>query len=286
MKKILLKTLIITLIFELIIFNITTYTSFVRTIGKDKKEYVVGELDYFIGEDNRTVYELRDINVPVATVKVEFSCAIDKPIDYNLAYSDDTSDGLRYFDDSKVYTPKFDRTQYMSTHFSGNVKALDVNVDHDSKEIFPIEKVVLNEVIPISVVIPRLVSIFLIVFLVTSIKSSKVFSEKYDKKNIKQEVILIMSLYVTFFLLFSLSVMVNKEGVIDTNLELYTKEFIDALEKGQFHLDIDVSDKLLELDNPYDQVVRDEFIERDVDYIWDTAYKDGKYYMYFGILPA
>ena len=286
MKKILLKTLIITLIFELIIFNITTYTSFVRTIGKDKKEYVVGELDYFIGEDNRTVYELRDINVPVATVKVEFSCAIDKPIDYNLAYSDDTSDGLRYFDDSKVYTPKFDRTQYMSTHFSGNVKALDVNVDHDSKEIFPIEKVVLNEVIPISVVIPRLVSIFLIVFLVTSIKSSKVFSEKYDKKNIKQEIILIMSLYVTFFLLFSLSVMVNKEGVIDTNLELYTKEFIDALEKGQFHLDIDVSDKLLELDNPYDQVVRDEFIERDVDYIWDTAYKDGKYYMYFGILPA
>ena len=86
MKKILLKSIIITIIFEIIIFNFTTYTSFVRTIGKEKKEYVVGDLTSWVGDDNRTIFEIRDINSEVATVKVEFDEEFVKnPLDYNLA---------------------------------------------------------------------------------------------------------------------------------------------------------------------------------------------------------
>ena len=59
MKKILIKSIIITMILEIMIFNITTITTFIRTIGKEEKEYLVEDLDYFVGEDNRTVYEIR-----------------------------------------------------------------------------------------------------------------------------------------------------------------------------------------------------------------------------------
>lgn len=285
MKKILLKSIIITIIFEIIIFNFTTYTSFVRTIGKEKKEYVVGDLTSWVGDDNRTIFEIRDINSEVATVKVEFDEEFVKnPLDYNLAYSDETSEELRYLNQSKVYTPLLKSTEYMSTHFTGKVKSLDVNVDHDSFDYVAIKCVKINEIIPIDIVIPRIIVVFLIVFFVSFIKNHEVFKEKFDKKNFKQELILIMLLYITFFLLFSLLMMtMSNEG---EELEFYTKEFIDALNNKQVHLDLDVSDELLGLENPYDQLSRDKQIQRDEEYNWDTAYYNGKYYMYFGILPA
>ena len=284
MKKTLLKSIIITLIFEVIIFNLTSYISFFRTLGKEKREYEVTSLQYFVGEDKRTVYQIRDLNIKVATVKVNFSKNIEKPIDYNLAYSDDTSNELRYFDQSKVYTPLFENTKYMSTYFSGEVKSLDVNVDNDSSSFVPIENVVLNEMIPIKISIPRIIVIFLIAFFVNIIRTSKIFNQEYDKKNFKQDLILTMGIYVTFFMLFALLMMTMQNG--KDGLELYTKEFINALDKGQVYLDIDVSDKLLNLENPYDQIVRDNNVERDTEYYWDTAYYEGKYYMYFGIFPA
>lgn len=59
----------------------------------------------------------------------------------------------------------------------------------------------------------------------------------------------------------------------------YIQQF-DAFKKGQLHLDWQVDDKLVALDNPYDPEER-----KGVDFLWDRAYYDGKYYSYFGITP-
>ena len=67
-KNILLKTIIITLILEIFVFNMTTFVSFFRTIGKERREYSANDLNRFVGEDNRTIYEIRDINTEISTV--------------------------------------------------------------------------------------------------------------------------------------------------------------------------------------------------------------------------
>ena len=283
-KNILLKTIIITLIIEILIFNLTTFISFFRTIGKQQKEYDVKDLSFFVGEDERTVFEIRDINTEISTVRVIFANEIENPIDYNLAYSDDTSEELRYLNQSKVYVPIWERTEYMDTYFSGNVKSLDVNVDVNSEEYDVIQKVIINEVIPLDIIFPRMIVIFLVALIVTFIKKDDTFCKMYNKKDFKQEVIIMMTLYIVFFMLFVLLFMITSSK--GSELELYTKQFIDALNNGQVHLDIEVSEKLLELENPYDQVTRDLSLEREVDYRWDTAYYKGKYYTYFGIFPA
>ncbi|MBQ6343823.1 MAG: hypothetical protein IJI41_11910 [Anaerolineaceae bacterium] len=56
-----------------------------------------------------------------------------------------------------------------------------------------------------------------------------------------------------------------------------------SLLNGHLHLDIDVSPELLELDNPYDPMLR---AEKEVDYKFDHAFYNGRYYMYFGVVPA
>ena len=57
---------------------------------------------------------------------------------------------------------------------------------------------------------------------------------------------------------------------------------LDAFEKGQLELDLDVNPELEELDNVYDKGERDK---KGVTYHWDRAYYNGKYYSYFGLAP-
>lgn len=59
----------------------------------------------------------------------------------------------------------------------------------------------------------------------------------------------------------------------------YFQQF-DALQKGQLHLDVEPSKALMELENPYDPLAREG-----VDYMWDRAFFNGKYYSYFGMTP-
>ena len=59
----------------------------------------------------------------------------------------------------------------------------------------------------------------------------------------------------------------------------YEQQF-DALMKGQLHLDAEPSEELQMLENPYDPAQREG-----IEYVWDRAYYDGKYYSYFGMAP-
>ena len=64
--------------------------------------------------------------------------------------------------------------------------------------------------------------------------------------------------------------------VIFFNITSY-RTFFGNFEKQEF----------LQLENPYDALNRDsDLINRDEDYLWDAAYYNGKFYVYFGILPV
>lgn len=61
----------------------------------------------------------------------------------------------------------------------------------------------------------------------------------------------------------------------------YVQQF-DAFMKGQLHLDVKPDERLALLKNPYDLAER---TFHGIDYMWDRAYFDGKYFSYFGVTP-
>jgi hypothetical protein len=61
----------------------------------------------------------------------------------------------------------------------------------------------------------------------------------------------------------------------------YVKQ-LDAFLKGQLHLDVEPSEGLLALENPYNTAERNA---SGAQYLWDHALYDGKYYSYFGVAP-
>lgn len=68
-----------------------------------------------------------------------------------------------------------------------------------------------------------------------------------------------------------------------SNEDIFVKAF-DAMQHGQSYLRMDVSPELAALSESevYDNSVRNE---AGIYYAWDHAFKDGKYYSYFGITP-
>ncbi len=61
---------------------------------------------------------------------------------------------------------------------------------------------------------------------------------------------------------------------------LYSEYVTDSLLAGKLELDYPVSEGLAAAADPYDTSARD------YDVLWDASYYNGKYYSYFGILPA
>ncbi len=64
-------------------------------------------------------------------------------------------------------------------------------------------------------------------------------------------------------------------------------ELAQAILQGKTYIDNnDIPQSLLELENPYDTVARNEASQLSGDrYRWDVAYFNGHYYVYFGIVP-
>lgn len=64
-------------------------------------------------------------------------------------------------------------------------------------------------------------------------------------------------------------------------------ELARAFLAGQVSLLEEPPSWLAEIDNPYDPALREEAVAAGgEEYLWDVAYYDGHYYVYFGVLPA
>ena len=141
----------------------------------------------------------------------------------------------------------------------------------------------INEKIPVNLVFERILALYLIAIFVYSVRNFEIFNKTFSEKNLIQEMLLVAILGV-FLLVISY---INNNSAEKNVYDFYNKNFIEALSKGSISLLEKPNDRLLKMSNPYDSFGRyAEGIIRDKDYIWDSALYNGKYYVYFGILPA
>ena len=79
---------------------------------------------------------------------------------------------------------------------------------------------------------------------------------------------------------------VNTYKVGGENAQQYA-ELAKAMSDGQLYLEDDPPQWLVDMDNPYDKGARDELQKQTGEsYLFDVAYYEGHYYVYFGVLPV
>ena len=105
-----------------------------------------------------------------------------------------------------------------------------------------------------------------------------IFREPYTGKSSQK--MMIIGFIACFIILLSMKPSFTSDYLEEEN-DIYNKYLVDAILEGKTSINIELSEELKNLENPYDPTQREE-----MEYSFDTAYYDGKYYVYFGIVPA
>lgn len=155
----------------------------------------------------------------------------------------------------------------------------------DTGKVFEVSDVSVNPQFVFEMNYLRFAVIFAAVFLAYFVKEYREFFGSFDFKNVTVLTVVLCALGSVMFsgICFTsdgAETLVYEKGMDVSGMNPYVQQF-DAFEKGQLNIDVEPDEALLEMKNPYDPYERGE-----AEILWDRAYKDGKYYSYFGTAPV
>ena len=277
-----LKIILFSLLIEVFIFNINSF----RTVFKNYKSIKYNaesietfELEYDENDDtyvfltDNPVVEICNINEETATLKLDAKLVEEPSIGYTIYYTDSTSKNYRALPE-KVLVNDVERSKYSACYLSGCSEKIAIKLNGEEGYRIKINNITINEKIPFNFSFIRFAILSLTIIFVYSLIKCKIFNEPYSEKNYRQKDILSIILILFVFII----TWINITSPIADGL--YGK-YVDSIMNGKIHLSETPSEELQKLENPYDNTQRG-----DIEYLWDTAYYNDTYYVYFGILPA
>lgn len=274
MKKGIIKIFILVLLLEAFVFN---YQSYRILSSNNKKEFNQEDFSKYETNDDYIYIEISNLSDKIKTINLNLSNI--ENVEYQFFYTDDTSSGFREMP-TKNYIQNLENSKYICTYLSGKSNKIAVKIS--SKDV-QVDKIVINQKVPFKFNIARVIILLLTLCFIYCIKKCDFFKERYSKENYKQSITIFGVMMLFVFLAGYINLCSG--NVMET--DYYAIDFVDALSKGNVYLEEEPSGKLTNLENPYDATERNEkSLNRGKDYIWDASYYNGKYYSYFGILPA
>ena len=274
MKKGIVKILIVVLFLEVFVFN---YQSYRILSSNNKKEFNQEDFSKYETNDEYTYIEIDNLSDEIKTLNLNLNNIAN--VEYQFFYTDDTSSGFRKMP-AKNYIQNLENSKYICTYLSGKSNKIAVKIYSENVQV---DKITINEKIPFKFNLARAIVLFLILYFIYCVKKCDFFDETYSKENYKQSITVFLVMMSFVFLAGYINL--SSGNVKET--DYYATDFVDALSNGKVYLEKAPSEELTSLENPYDTTQRNEnSLKRGKDYIWDSSYYNGKYYSYFGILPA
>jgi len=295
-KKVL-KYFALCLIIEIFICNVNSF----RLWGKGQYEKRVYTLDTnleFKGaeitetglicdtdEKNLTII-LKGLDTCVGTVYIDLYSPQHEILYYELYYTDEaTAYPIRNIE--REYIEEVDRTKWITCYFAGNSQELRLEFpDIKAGEQLIINEIIINEPVPFHINIVRLGILFAIALLFFILPGTAFWLHPYQK--LSQSIFLIGLTFCFLIITWNFYIKSQEEfHIAETEGDLYSQQLVDALLKKETCLSFKPSEQFMKLKNPYDITERSVAeMGRDIDYIWDAAYYNGNFYVYFGVVPA
>lgn len=286
-NKYILKVVLVTLILEITIFNINSYRLLFSKY--EKKEYSIGDckLENLEYKEETNTYQMQEDSAFILIDKIDcrigtvFFDAIvlpdlntDIPIKYTILYTDETSKNYRELP-SKYLVNSIINSKYTKCYLSGKSEKIGIKIDSIKGMNIGINTIKINATIPFKFNIFRFLTIIVTFALIYSLKHARVFNEGYECN--EQIALKIIVAIIMFFIVLNTLI---AENTVLKRKDLYCKDFAETIIDGKISLNEKPNKQLLELENPYDTTQRVR--SRDG---WDIALFNGKFYIYFGILP-
>lgn len=252
-------------------------TNFIEKDGS----YVLNEKETF------STIEIYNINDVVNNLYVDFDIQGKTQLARVEYYISDDGNADLYIGNDKTnlyWNQNALSTKYTTINAYGNTRTLLIKIFKEKGETLTINHISFNETKPFFISKIRLL-IFTTLFFIISLFIGKYnylsYTFENTSKNIKYIVIdiLIIIQLITAFSISSINTYLVDEVQTNEQYKLLTNAFIN----GRVDVDLEVDEKLKNLENPYDITQR---LKEKVGYNFDTAYYKGKYYIYFGAAPV
>lgn len=201
-----------------------------------------------------------------------------------LQIEDDNSKFIYRTADKRKVSGERSVTMFMRPH--GHIKSVMLSVEDLEKKV-SITSVSFSNSNIYGASLVRYLILLAAATLITLIICQRFYEADYDP-NRKFHVILLTAVFIlttgaTYLLYMREDMKFEKYPFEDNSkvLDIYQLAFDSKMKKIPY-LDVEAEPELKEIDNPYDDSERDE---NGLTYRWDYAYKDGRYYCYFGEAP-
>lgn len=236
-----------------------------------------------------------DLDVKNIYLCVQYLDSSFQPVDGKYCVVDctlkatDEGNALLYGLASKKFCSNLERGNYYSVNLYGNARSFELTFQNpgnkDIKYVF-LSDFMVNKRVPFYFSWLRFLGIG-IGFIFIGI--CKVYWKQpfYLESGMQQRKSITVA-FVILLILYSLTITNSNpaHGNVDTYKTMY-HELAERLLQGKFYLEEEPAKELLEMDNPYDTGYRNQIMtENDQHYKWDSAYYNGKYYVYFGVVPV
>lgn len=297
-------SLAILIVLELTLFNFRFYESlFFKEISVDLNKLVIGEgiekmpdgsLKVVASELNYVQIDnfwdhLNNIYINFEIVNSEE----DSEVIYATLGFTDAASRLPSYPQERIFNARKNNSgDILRYHTSGNTSWIRIYVNTPLEDdTFIVKDLKLNVMVPfkVSLIRPLLIISLILVIYIFRPKSS-LYSSGLFSKEAKKKIKLACMLQIVFMIGVSqLNIYFAREkfDLHDDKQRLQYQMLTEAFMHGHPYLDEEPSEILKNLKNPYDKRVREEaFKESEEDFIWDVAFYNNKYYVYFGVAPV
>lgn len=301
-KKILICFLVAILL-EIFLFNFRTWQSMFyqeKVIGAEQMR-----LDGFAVDTNGGVYETEGIGViylfgldkllgdaVVHNVYLDWEMpdAKDTPVaisgicTISPLIRDEGHDRYTQFADH-IFRQEIEASHYLWIQGSGKVRTVVLQTECSEAGSILIRQIVVNAHKPLEMSFGRLFVLSVLALCILAIRDASWKAERKEKKAGTEFATVVL---VGAAIILPAAILIEANAYIKIDRHFLPYQLLaEALADGQPYLKIEPSDVLKAMDNPYDYTARvDLGLEDNIDYLWDTAYYNGHYYTYFGIVPC
>lgn len=263
---------------------------------------------YEVVDEENAYIDVAIDGVHVSNIKLDISIpgwhassrrdALGPFIEMWIAASDKSSGDELIELPSHVYCGGIVSSHYIRLHLSGESSMMRVYFDMAQGEVISIGSVQINVVRPFQFSFVRFICIAFVVALVLHFRpSSWIYKQRIDFSRTGHRLSLGMLVAVQILVALFVGRLAGvhgtaetynppSEGIVVNDFNQYN-HLADAILSGSVSLDLPVADALTEVDNPYSPEERRNALEASGEqYYMDYAFYNGRYYSYFGVLPA
>jgi len=238
----------------------------------------------------------KDLNIKVTSVFLEAEFANTETGEISIEWTDEGGDGIHKL--QKKLLKRLPMTNYTPLQSYGNVSELKIIFAELNiiDAYIGYSNVTLNKTIPFYISGLRLIIVSLLLFAAICLfrKEQRVkaayylFDYRFNPSDRKQNIVYALS--IILLILFSyicINTSYSKSYFEFHTHQQYNKYLVDALAEGRTWLNYGNPENLLKAERPYDNAYRiANGYKFNTDVMWDWAWYKGKFYCYYGVVPA